>query len=124
MVQSRFDADQYGRITSSGIAAGPGLGRIHQYSTRILRGVLPLWERSHLVIEGISSNFKLAARISGIHILLGLLLAIAMGILVLSGIREPIDSIEKRSSLWLPRIGMILVAAGVLWNEFTVARFL
>ncbi len=93
-------------------------------SMKILRHVLPLWERSHLVIEGIFSNFKLAARISGIDVLLGALLAITMSILLLSGISEPIDSIEKRCSLWLPRIGMSLIAASVLWNEFTVARFL
>jgi len=79
--------------------------------------VLPLWERSHLAVEGIASNFKLAARISGIHIALGALLALAIAILVFSGISGPID-------IWLPRIGVVLVSAGIVWNEFVVARFL
>jgi len=92
--------------------------------TKILRLLFPLWERSHLAVEGIFSNFRMAAQISGVPVALGLLLTIAIALLLFSRSSRKSDSLEPHYHYWIPRIGIALIAAGILWNEFVVARTL
>jgi len=72
----------------------------------------------------LTSNFQLSVRIPGVPIALAALLLISLAILTLSGVFQASDAMELRCRIWLPRLGIVIIAAGVLWNEFFVARFL
>jgi len=108
-----------------GEKSAPAFDEPQDFKGRIMsRYIYPALGRREFIISGLSSNFDHATTTyAGIGGLLTLLSFIGLIAVCAYGGSLSAKSIELAKA-WLPRFGIALIAVGLLFNEFVIARYL